>query len=168
MATEEKVGNDTPAPRPSMLQTLLGLWRELPGLIGDRIDLLALEVQRAGRALVQIIALVIGATILAVTAWLALWSAVVGVLMVLGLHWSAALLIVLVLNLGAAWWAIARVRSLVPDLRLPATRRHMSLGKSPQPKEGSAPQDPLPESRAQPTPPYAIKPDHAAGQPVAP
>ena len=156
-------GDNSAAPQPSLLQTLQGLWRELPGLISDRVDLLALELQRAGRALMQIVALIVIASILAVTAWLALWSAVVGMLMALGLHWSVALLAVLVVNLGAAWWAVNRMRSLVADLRLPATRRHLALSPSPQPK------DPAPEAgtetRAQTTPPsappYASNASHA-------
>ena len=164
MATQDQAGTDGTAPRPSMLQTLRGLWRDLPGLIGDRIDLLALEVQRAGRALIQIIALVVVGAILVLTAWFALWSAVVGLLMLWGLHWSVALLIVLALNLGAAWFAVARIRSLIPDLRLPATRRHLTT--SPKPKEAAPPQ-PLAETRAQPTPSYANNPD-AARQPATP
>jgi hypothetical protein len=150
-----------------MLQTLQGLWRDLPGLIGDRIDLLTLEVQRAGKALMQIIALVIVAAILVVTAWLALWSAVVGLLMLWGLHWSVALLIVLALNLGAAWWAALRIRSLVPDLRLPATRRHLRTSPSPGPKEVAPPTPPTAEPRPQPMSSYANNSD-AASQPVAP
>jgi hypothetical protein len=150
-----------------MLQTLQGLWRELPGLIGDRIDLLTLEVQRAGKALMQIVALVIVAAILVVTAWLALWSAVVGLLMLWGLHWSVALLIVLALNLGAAWWAALRIRSLVPDLKLPATRRHLRTSPSPGPKEVAPPSPPpTAEPRPQPMSSYANNSD-AASQPVA-
>lgn len=159
MADDDKKSDDSAAPQPSLLQTLQGLWRELPGLVSDRVDLLALELQRAGRALMQIVALVVVAAILAVTAWLALWSAAVGLLMMLGLHWSLALLIVLAVNLGAAWWAVARVRSLVPDLRLPATRRHLTLSPSPQPKQ--EPADPLPEPAAQPAPAYANNASHA-------
>lgn len=162
VATDPSDSDNRAVPQPSLLQTLQGLWRELPGLISDRVDLLTLELQRAGRALMQIVALVVVAAILAVTAWLALWSAVVGLLMALGLHWSLALLVVLVVNLGAAWWAVARMRSLVPDLRLPATRRHLVPSPSPQPK--GVPNDPLPEARAQPastSPPYASNASHA-------
>lgn len=133
----------SPAAPPSMLQNLQSVWRELPGLVSDRVDLLALELQRAGLALMQILALVVAAAILAVTAWLALWGCVVGLLMALQLHWSLALLLVLMVNVGAAWWAVARVRKLVPALRLPATRRHLLPGTSPQPRE------PKPESESE-------------------
>lgn len=159
-------GGATPPPQPSLLQSLQAVWRELPGLINDRVDLLALEVQRAGKALMQILALVVVAAILAVTAWLALWGVVVGLLMTLGLHWSLALLGALLVNVGAAWWAVARVRSLTPALRLPATRRHLTFSPSPQP-DGAA-QRPS-ETRAPPTstagPAYASNAASHAGTP---
>lgn len=102
---------------------------ELPGLISDRIELLSLELQRAGQVLAQIVALIVAAAILAVTAWLALWGGVMVALIGAGLHWAAASLIVLVINLGACGWAVARVRALAPLLHLPATRRHLTLSQ---------------------------------------
>jgi len=132
---------DTPAPdtapapataaRPEgWLEALQSIWRELPGLVGDRVDLLALELQRAGRALAQIVALLVAASILAVTAWLALWAGIAVGLVQLGLHWAPALLLVLALNAATAWLALTRLRLLLPLLRLPATRRHLSPGRS--------------------------------------
>jgi len=112
---------------------------ELPGLISDRIELLSLELQRAGQVLAQIVALIVAAAILAVTAWLALWGGVMVALIGAGLHWAAASSIVLVINLGACWWAVARVRTLAPRLHLPATRRHLTLS---QPSTASQPHSP--------------------------
>ncbi len=123
-----------------MLKSLQGLWRELPGLVSDRIELLSLEVRRAGSALAQIVALVVMAAILGVTAWLALWGVAIGGLMALGLHWAVALLVVLLINLGAAWLAISRARGLVPQLGLPATRRHLTLSPSTSPPEPPPPE----------------------------
>lgn len=123
-------------PQPSWLASLQGLLHELPGLISDRIELLSLELQRAGQVLAQIVALIVAAAILAVTAWLALWGGVMVALIDAGLHWAAASLIVLVINLGACWWAVARVRALAPLLKLPATRRHLTLS---QPSTASKP-----------------------------
>ena len=153
---------DAAAPQASLLQTITGLCRELPGLISDRVDLLALEMRRAGSALMQIAALVVMASLLAVTAWLALWGALVGLLVSLGLHWALALLLVLLVNLGAAWWAISRVRSLAPSLRLPATRRHLTLSPSPQPKAPPAAPQTQPERRPDPIPPYASNASNAS------
>ena len=117
---------------------------ELPGLISDRIELLSLELQRAGKVLAQIVALIVAAAILAVTAWLALWGGVMVALIDAGLHWAAALLIVLVINLGACWWAVSRVRRLAPLLQLPATRRHLTLSQP-----SSASQSPPPDEHTQ-------------------
>lgn len=124
------------APQPSWLASLQGLLHELPGLISDRIVLLSLELQRAGQVLAKIVALIVAAAILAVTAWLALWGGVMVALINAGLHWVAASLIVLVINLGACWWAVIRVRTLAPLLHLPATWRHLTLS---QPSTASKP-----------------------------
>jgi ABC-type protease/lipase transport system fused ATPase/permease subunit len=130
-----------------LLQTLKGLWQELPGLVSDRVELLSLELNRAGLALAQIAALVVAAAILGVTAWLALWGMVVALLVMAGLHWLVALGLALVANLLAAWWAVARARSLLPKLKLPATRRHLMLSPSTKPP----PVPPVPTPRHEPT-----------------
>lgn len=112
-------------PAPPLLQTLQSLWRELPGLVSDRIELLSLELRRAGLAVMQIVALVIAIGILGVTAWLVLWAAIVLLLTNAGLPLPVAMLAVMAVNIGAAWWAVAQVRRLVGRLTLPATRRHL-------------------------------------------
>jgi uncharacterized membrane protein YqjE len=71
-------------PPPSLLSTLRGLWQELPGLLNDRVELLSLELQRAGSALVRIVMLVVVAAILGVTAWLVLWGGIVMALVAAG------------------------------------------------------------------------------------
>jgi len=114
---------------------------ELPGLIGDRVELLSLELQRAGQVLAQIVALIVAAAILAVTAWLALWGGVMLALIGAGLHWAGASLLVLVINLGACWWAVARVRALAPLLQLPATRRHLTRSQPSTIRQPSAPDE---------------------------
>jgi hypothetical protein len=120
-----------------LLDSLLSIARELPGLLSDRVELLALELRRAGVALAQIVALIVAAAILGVTAWFALWSAVV-LLLVLNFewHWALALLLVGVLNLAAIWFALVRARALAPLLSLPATQRHLTV--KPAPPSGDA------------------------------
>ncbi len=124
---------------PSWLDSLRGLTHELPGLIGDRIELLSLELRRAGLTLARMVALIVAASILGVTAWLALWACAVGALMAAGLHWSAALLLVLVINLGACAWALVQVRKLAPLLQLPITRKHLSFDPAPLASQGVQP-----------------------------
>lgn len=122
-----------PPPPSSLFDTLHSLWSELPGLISDRVHLLSLELRRAGQALAQIVMLIVATAILGVTAWLALWGAVVGGLAALGLHWAVALLAVLVVNLAAAGLALVRMRQLTAWLQLPATLRHLTLSPVPPP-----------------------------------
>jgi len=119
--------------REGWLASVQAIWRDLPGLVTDRVELFTLELQRAAGALVQIVALLVAAAILGVTAWLALWAGIAVGLVELGLHWSLSLLAVLALNGVVAWLAIGRLRSLLPLLSLPATRRHLTPGRKAAP-----------------------------------
>jgi len=120
-----------------LFESLQSLVKELPALVSDRVDLLSLELKRAGRALAQIVVLVVAGAILGITAWLVLWGAIVVALVSLGLPLAVTLFGVLALNVGAAVWALMRVRSLVPSLGLPATRRHLMVSPSPLPPAGA-------------------------------
>lgn len=115
----------------SLLDQLLGTYRELPGLISDRVELLSLELHRAGTALLQIVALLVVAAILCVTAWLVLWAGIVSALLAAGWPLVLALAVALVSNIGASAWALFRMRRLLPLLGLPATRRHLTLDPPP-------------------------------------
>ena len=115
-------------PTPHWLPTLRRLVLALPGLFSDRLELLALELHRAGRALARIAALVVLAAILAITAWLALWACLVLVLVASGWSWPLAMLTVLLVNLLLAGAALLWIRGLVAALGLPATRRHLVFG----------------------------------------
>lgn len=115
---------------PPLLSTLQEVWQELPGLISDRVELLSLELRRAGITLAQVVVLVLAAAILAVTAWLVLWGGIVVALVSVGMHTALALLVAVVINLGAAAWAVMRARRLLPHLSLPATQRHLMIGPS--------------------------------------
>lgn len=142
---------ETAGPEP-LLQVLRGLLHELPGLIGDRVELASLELRRAGEALVKISVLVVAAAILGVTAWLALWFLLVSLLAQLGLHPLAALALAIGLNLGVAAWAVLRARSLLRLLGLPATRRHLTFSPSAAPPVQPPPQAPVHERPPEPRP----------------
>jgi hypothetical protein len=109
-----------------MLKTLQLLLRDLPGLLGGRVEILALELHRAGLALVQMAMLVVVVAILGVTAWVVLWVGIVAALMAMGLHLALALGVALLLNLLAAWLALRRVVALLAVLKMPTTRRHFT------------------------------------------
>lgn len=113
---------------PSWVQSLQDLAAALPGLLSDRLELLALELHRAGRGIVQIVALVLTAAILGLTAWLVLCSGIALALIAWGWSWPAAMVAVLLINLGLVWGVLARVRHLLATVGLPATRRHLSFG----------------------------------------
>lgn len=127
----------SPPPPQGWLDTLQSLLQELPGLVSDRVELLSLELVRAGRALAQILMLVVAAAVLAVTGWLALWAGATVALLEAGLHWAWALALVLALNLAAALLALRRIRRLVPLLQLPRTRRHLTLTPAAPPRQAN-------------------------------
>ena len=110
------------------VRSLQDLVAVLPGLLSDRLELLALELHRAGRSLVQIMALVLATAILVTTAWFVLCGGLSMALVAQGLSWPLALLAVLPVNLVLAWAAMSRVRGLLANLGLPATRRHLVFG----------------------------------------
>jgi uncharacterized membrane protein YqjE len=116
-------------PRESLWDLGQSILHELPSLIGDRVELLSLELQRASQALVKITVLATGAAILALTAWLALWGVLAGVLIALDWPPAAACAIVVVINAAAAAWLVLRARSLLKLIGLPATRRHLLFGR---------------------------------------
>jgi hypothetical protein len=140
---------------PGLLDELQGLFGELRTAWAERVDLFSLELASAVRAAAQILILVVAAAIVAVTAWLGLWGVAAGVLIHLGLPWALALLIVVAINLVAAWLALARARALLSRLSLPATRRHLSLrpaARPPAPPDTNTPAAPLGAASVPPAP----------------
>jgi len=99
-------------------------------------DLFTLEAQRAGLALAWMVALGVGAAILAVTAWLGTVTALVLCAVALGLAPIVSLILMVALNLaGAAVAAYFCVR-MSKDLRFPSSRRQLASEagtSSPQP-----------------------------------
>lgn len=116
-----------PGRESSLLQAIGSLLDDLPGLVSDRVHLLALELRRAGLALGQMVALLLLAVIGALTAWFALWVGVVAGLLALDLDWGWAIAIVVVVNLGLAWFAVSRAGSKASLLKLPATMRSLTF-----------------------------------------
>lgn len=116
-----------PRSQQSLLHALGLLLDNVPGLVSDRVHLLALELKRAGVALGQMVALFVLAAICALTAWFALWSAVAAGLVAAGLDWGWAAVLVVVVNLLLAWLALRRASSMTPLLKLPATMRSLTF-----------------------------------------
>lgn len=141
---------DEPAPPPyeappdeavSLPRAVGALFADLPGLLTDRVHLLSLELQRASNALGQMVALGLLAAILAATAWLTLWVGLAAAFLAVGLAWPWIVLLILVVNLSAAVWAVLRVKALAPLLALPATLRQLTpseaLDRHPESERGA-------------------------------
>lgn len=120
--------------RPSIGSLLGGLLSELPGLVSDRVELLSLELQRAGLALLHMACLGLVLTVLGMAGWLILWALLMLGLVTAGLSWAMALGAALLAHGLLAWWAVNRIRRLLPTLGLPATRRQLTF-KAPVPPE---------------------------------
>jgi len=110
----------------SLPKAVTALFTDLPGLLTDRVHLLALELRRASGALGQMVALGLLAAILFATAWTTLWVGFAAGCLALGLAWPWIVLLVLFVNLAAAFWAVLRVKALAPLLALPATLRRLT------------------------------------------
>ena len=123
---------------PGAAAGLHGLLDDLRGAIGARVELLSLELSGAVDAAVRILVLLVTAAIVAVTAWLALWSVSVGLLVEAGVPWAWALLGVVAINGVAALIALIHARMLLPRLGMPATRRRLTFTPAP-PAAASAP-----------------------------
>lgn len=110
----------------SLPKAVGALFADLPGLLTDRVHLLSLELRRASNALGQMVALGLLAAILVATAWIAIWVGLAAAFLAVGLAWPWIVLLVLVINLAAAAWAILRIKALAPLLALPATLRRLT------------------------------------------
>lgn len=111
----------------SLFGSLKAVLGELPGLVSDRVQLLALELKRAGQALAMMVALVAAAAVLLCTAWLALWVGLAAAVIQAGVPWGWVLVMVLGINLAAAFLALKRARVLANLLTLPATVRRLTV-----------------------------------------
>lgn len=122
-------GTARPAPA-SIGEILMSLLNDLPGLISDRVHLLALELRRARQSFAKMALMVVVAAILAATAWVAFWAFVAVVIVAMGVPWYGVFLLIVVLNCIGAWLAIRRAQALVEDLTLPATVRRLTIAPS--------------------------------------
>ena len=116
----------TPDDVVSLPKAVGALFADLPGLLTDRVHLLALELRRASAALGEMVALGLLAAILFATAWITLWVGLAAAFLAVGLAWPWIVLLVLFINLAAAVWAVMRVKALAPLLALPATLRRLT------------------------------------------
>jgi len=125
---ETPQGAGEPGSVTSLLGTVGMLIEEAQGALRGRMELFSLELRRTNSALAQMVGLALLAGLLASVAWLTLMVGLYMVLVSLGLHWSLAVLAVLLVNAGGAVAALMRARSLTSELGFPATRRRLRFG----------------------------------------
>ena len=106
-----------------MLEDAQSLWHELRGLIHDRFRLAALETQRAGKSLVDMIVAGIMVAVLLISAWLGLMVAAVFGLVENGIAVSSAILLAVDFNLLLALILFGVIRRKSCYLQFPATLR---------------------------------------------
>ncbi|ATG90136.1 phage holin family protein [Methylomonas koyamae] len=110
---------------PGVLDDIQSLWHELRGLSHDRIQLAALETQRAGLNLVDMVAAGVSIAVLLIVAWLGWVAAAVLWLIENGLAVSSALLLAAAGNLLFAVVLAAAIRRKSQYLAFPAILRSL-------------------------------------------
>jgi uncharacterized membrane protein YqjE len=100
-------------------------WTNIRSIVQDHALLAVLEVQRAGRSLVKMVAAGIVISILVVSAWMGLVAAAVVWAIGEGANWALAILIAALVNIGVAIGLAFWAKKQVPDLLFAATLRQL-------------------------------------------
>ena len=108
---------------------LRAVWSDLREVVHEHAVLAVLEAQRAGLHLAFVVAAVLVGSVLVVTAWLAVVTAIAMWLLRSDVPWPGVLLVAALLNLIAAalvgWWA----KRQVTELPFSATLRQLSADR---------------------------------------
>lgn len=110
----------------SLVASLSGLWRAILEGLQARADLVALDIQRAGLSLAQMLVLVFLCVFLLWTSWFALMVGAVLVFSHMGasMAWGIAMVVVANLLLARLLWH--RIAHLTHYLTLPDVRAHLT------------------------------------------
>ena len=110
-----------------LLDEMIALSSDVRELAEAHLQLAALEAKLAGRSLLTIIAAALAIALLLVGAWFGLMAAVVVGLAAWGLSIAAAILVIVVLNVGAAILLLRLIRRRSRQLGFPATVRSLKV-----------------------------------------
>jgi uncharacterized membrane protein YqjE len=116
--------------RATLGAALSGVWNEFRGLVREHAVLAVLEAQRAGLNFAYLIAAVLVISVLAVTAWLAVVTALILWLAGSGVSWPWVLLIGALLNVLGAVAIALWVRKQALHTPFSATLRQFSADRS--------------------------------------
>jgi hypothetical protein len=131
-----RAASSDPGRRAAVPQEAKLLWQELRGLAHDRLELAALETQRAGESLVAMVVAGMLVAGLVLSAWLGVLGAAILALTSLGvMATGSALLLAVALNLAIALVLWRHIGRLSHDLRFPANGRSLEPASS-QRQEG--------------------------------
>jgi hypothetical protein len=123
---ESRAASSDPGHVAAVPQEAKLLWQALRGLAHDRLELAALETQRAGESLVAMVVAGMLVAGLLLSAWLGLLGAAILALSSLGvMATGSALLLAVVLNLVIALILRREIRRLSHGLRFPANARSL-------------------------------------------
>jgi len=117
--------SETPPKPAGLIDDVKSLWRELVGLLHDRLELATLETKFAVQNLVGMIATGVMVAVLLVSAWLGLLGAIVLWLIHLGLMASIAILLGVLINLALAALLYRSILRQSQNLGWPATLRSL-------------------------------------------
>ena len=121
-----RAASSDPDRRAAVPQEAKLLWQELRGLAHDRLELAALETQRAGESLVAMVVAGMLVAGLVLSAWLGVLGAAMLALISLGIMATgSALLLAVSLNLVIALMLWRHIGRLSHDLRFPANGRSL-------------------------------------------
>lgn len=116
---------DQPIKSSSILEEIGSLWHELRSLSHDHLRIAALETQRAGKTLVELIIGGVMVALLFSATWLGLLAAAVVTLVENGIMASIAILLAVILNLLLALLICVMIRRKSHYLQFPATIRSL-------------------------------------------
>ena len=122
---EQAATRGDPVNGSGMLEDAQSLWHELRVLINDRFRLAALETQRAGKSLVDMIVTGIMVAVLLISAWLGLLTAAVLRLVAHGMVASSAIPLAVAFNLLLTLILFGVIRRKSRYLQFPATLRSL-------------------------------------------
>ncbi|MEQ1559679.1 MAG: phage holin family protein [Methyloglobulus sp.] len=137
-APKQAATHSDPMNSSSLLDDARDLWGEVRGLSHDRFQLAALETQRAGVSLVNMIIAGVLVAVLLCSAWMGLLSAAVLALIENGVMVRSAILLAVVLNLLLALVFCRVIHRKSRYLKFPATL-HSFKPESPEHRDTEKP-----------------------------
>lgn len=131
MESSSKRTAESPPAAQGFFGAIAGAFSSVRQILADFVELVTIEIRRAGLTLVWMVALGAVSAMLIVAAWLCLMAVLALWLVSQGVAWIGAIVLVALLNLLAAAVAAFFCVRLSRNLLLPATQRQLKARASP-------------------------------------